>query len=103
MNALDFTKAQRAALPALYSTQYVELEDHVALAKLFTPCSNWTWYVIEFDGDDFFCGLVDGLENEFSYFSLKELNSLTSLFGLSIERNSYFESRPVGDLLEKVC
>jgi Protein of unknown function (DUF2958) len=33
----------------------------------------WTWYVIEFDGEDPFFGLVDWFERELGYFSLREL------------------------------
>ena len=70
MNNL-LTKADIAMLPRLYETQHLEVEDKVIVAKLFTPWSNWTWYVIEFDGEDQCFGFVKGLEAEFGYFSLK--------------------------------
>ena len=36
--------------------------DATAWVKFFTPDANWTWYATEFDGDDTFFGLVDGVE-----------------------------------------
>ena len=96
------TNKLRRTIPSLYATECLEPKLKNIVCTFFTPWSNWTWYVIEFDGDDLFWGLVDGLEVEFGYFSLKELERLTSPFGLSIERDIYFESRPVGDLMEKL-
>ncbi len=54
--------------------------------------SIWTWYVLEFDGEDTFFGLVDGLEVELGYFSLSELESLRGLLGEpAVERDLYFK------------
>jgi hypothetical protein len=41
------TQELRSRLPALYSTEQVA--DPEAKVKFFTPWSNWTWYVLEFD------------------------------------------------------
>ena len=38
-------------------------KDPVAQVKFFYPDFDWTWYGIEFDGEDIFYGLVDGFEN----------------------------------------
>ena len=40
--------------------------------KFFTPWTSWTWYGIEFDGEDLCFGLVDGHEEELGYFSLSD-------------------------------
>ena len=66
--------------------------------KLFTPWTNWTWYVIEFDGTDQCFGYVKGLDSEFGYFSLSELASLEGPFGLKVERDRFFSPTQVGDL-----
>jgi len=58
----------------------------LAQVKFFTPDAQWTWYASEYDGDDIFFGLVSGLELEFGYFSLKELQEIKGLMGLPIER-----------------
>ena len=56
------TKEIIEKLPKLYETEDVELEDKLIQAKLFTPWTNWTWYIIEFDGEDRCFGFVKGHE-----------------------------------------
>ena len=63
----------KAQLPALGSTQ--GQQDPLVICKFFHPCSGWTWYVTEFDGDDLFFGLVNGNLPELGYFSLDELEA----------------------------
>ena len=61
-------------------------------AKLFTPDSNWSWYIIEVDRKGDLCfGLVDGHYPELGYFSLKELESVRGPWGLPVERDIGFE------------
>ena len=86
----------RIQLPQLYSQE--EVDDPKAIAKFFTPDSNWTWYATEFDGKDTFFGLVDGFEKELGYFSLKELESIRGAFGLPIERDLWFEPTPLSEI-----
>jgi Protein of unknown function (DUF2958) len=97
MNLLpDDIKAQ---LPALYSQE--QTEDPIAYAKFFTPNSNWTWYATEFDGEDVFFGLVQGLEEELGYFSLEELQTTTGPAGLPIERDLSFTPTPLSQLRQQ--
>jgi len=92
-------------LPALYATDGVKPEEKVVHMKLFTPTSNWTWYVVEGEyrvsHDDFvFFGLVDGLEREWGYFSLKELESVPPRWGCQgVERDLYFTPGPLAEVL----
>jgi hypothetical protein len=60
-NLLD--QASREKLPPLYSREEKGLGAQ-AQVKFFTPDTNWTWYASEFDGEDFFFGLVSGFEVE---------------------------------------
>ena len=85
------TKEIRKQLPALYTNENVD--DPKAIVKFFTPFSNWTWYATEFDGNDTFFGLVDGLDRELGYFSLSELESL----GGKIERDMWFDPTPLSE------
>jgi hypothetical protein len=80
-------------LPPLRSAERVE--DPTVHAKFFTPWSDWTWYVLEFDGEDTFFGLVDGFEVELGYFSLGELESLRGPGGLTVERDIHFKPKPL--------
>ena len=79
----------RARIPKLYSTDG-EL-DPTAWVKLFTPDSIWTWYVVEWDGQDLCFGLVSGHELELGYFSLAEIDRVRGGLGLPVERDLYFD------------
>jgi Protein of unknown function (DUF2958) len=92
------TKELIACIPGLYETEEVELEDKIIHAKFFTPWSNWTWYVIEYDGINLCFGYVKGLESEFGYFSLKELESINGPFGLKVERDIHFQPTKVSEI-----
>lgn len=70
-------------------------------AKLFTPMSNWTWYILEMDHETGECyGLVDGLEMESGYFDLTELSEVTLLDGLlmGVERDLYWTPETLGSI-----
>lgn len=70
------------------STDHVPCENKIAICKFFTPDSNWTWYACEFDPvERIFFGFVRGMENEWGYFSLDELESVRAPLGLPIERD----------------
>ena len=89
----------RNRLPPLYATQ--EVPDPVVQVKFFTPWTGWTWYATEFDGVDTFFGYVQGLEDEWGYFSLSELEQVEGPAGLRIERDLYFTPTPISHLLPK--
>jgi hypothetical protein len=72
----------------------------LGIIKLFTVDSSWTWYLMEYDGDDLLFGLAVGLETEFGYVSLRKLQSVTNPMGLHIERDLWFRPTPVRELPE---
>ena len=77
----------RKRLPPLY-TQEAEAEPMV-YARFFMPGTAWTWYVTEGqeeDGDFLFFGYVIGLEKEWGYFALSELESVRGPLRLPLER-----------------
>jgi hypothetical protein len=81
-------------IPPLYETQHDG--DPLVRLKWFTPDSSWTWYVTEYDPADRLCfGLVVGHEREFGYFSLTEIEQVRGPLGLRIERDLYFDPKPV--------
>ena len=90
------TKEIADKLPALYSQE--DVADPVAQVKFFDPTGSWSWYATEFDGQDLFFGFVDGFEKELGYFSLSELESLQLPFGLTIERDKFFEPKPLSEI-----
>ena len=83
------TKVLRRKLPSLYATE--NEKDPLVICKFFAPDSSWTWYALEFDGEDTFFGYVDGFEAELGYFSLSELESIRGELGLPIERDKWFK------------
>lgn len=86
------TTELRAQLPALYAQE--KTDDPLVYAKFFTPDAQWTWYITEGedDGGDFrFFGYVVGLEEEWGYFLLSELQRVRGHLRLPVERDLYFE------------
>ena len=88
------TKALEKKLPALHSAT------GKAFVKWFTPDANWTWYVMEYDPKTGECfGFVDGLEKEFGYFTLNQVQEVRGKFGLPVERDLLFETTDVEELV----
>jgi len=94
------TNELRNRLPALYSQEHVV--EPVVYAKFFLPGTGWTWYVTEGSQqeDDFlFFGFVVGLESEFGYFLLSELESVRTSLGLAVERDLSFREGRLTDVV----
>ena len=85
------TDELRGRLPPLYSQEAEP--DPVVHCRFFLPGTNWSWYVTEGQeqGKDFlFFGYVIGLESEFGYFLLSELESARTRLGAQVERDLTF-------------
>jgi hypothetical protein len=94
------TDELKARLPPLYS-QEGEAEP-IVHAKFFMPGTRWTWWVTEGEprGNDFlFFGFVNGLEDEFGYFCLSELESVQGPLGLHVERDLAFQPGKLTDVV----
>ena len=94
------TESIRRQLPPIYATE--KMPDPIAWVKFFTPYARWTWYTTEFDGQDTFFGLVQGLEEELGYFSLTELLSARGPYDMRIERDLQFQPTPLSKLWQRV-
>ncbi len=90
------TEEIRKRLPPLYSQE--NNPDPLVICKFFYPDFSWTWYAIEFDGKDLFFGYVAGFECELGYFTLSELLSNRGKMGLPIERDLYFDPKPLSEV-----
>jgi len=96
------TKEIRKKLPPLGSQEGLGGKT-VAHVKFFTPDSSFTWYAMEFDGEDLFFGLVDsGSIKELGYFSLSELQKVRGHLGLPVERDLYYEPKTLAELMPEV-
>ena len=90
----------KARLPPLYAQEAAA--EPIVYAKFFMPGSGWTWYVTEGseqEGDFLFFGFVVGLESEFGYFLLSELESVRTQLGLQVERDLYFTEGKLTDVV----
>jgi hypothetical protein len=86
----------RPTIAKLYATEGEP--DPMCQVKLFTPDANWTWYIIEWDGDDLCFGFVVGLDQELGYFSLAEIDNVRGGLGLPVERDLYFTPCRLSDV-----
>ncbi|KKL89528.1 hypothetical protein LCGC14_1913760 [marine sediment metagenome] len=103
------TKANRKALPKLYTNEEKPLSEAMAVVKFFTPWTYWTWYasegepVLDDQGNEIdfkFFGLVDGHEMELGYFLLSELESMAGRFGLKIERDMHWKPKSLQAIMD---
>jgi hypothetical protein len=84
-------------IPPLYATE--DIKDPLAHVKLFTPDSNWSWYITEYSKKEKQCfGLVDGHEQELGYFSLVELEELRGPMGLAVEIDLHFQPTKLSEI-----
>lgn len=96
------TDELKNALPKLYEQE--ETEDPKVFIKFFFPAGNWTWFVTEGEpeGDDFmFFGYVIGLEKEWGYFTLKQLEEI-NVRHLTVERDLYFRQESFSKCLARL-
>lgn len=67
--------------------------DETLRVKLFDPTGYWTWYIQTWDGEDICFGYVRGEEDEWGFFSLKELSAIRGRLGIGIEIDVYFQPK----------
>lgn len=100
---LLLTQEIRDTLPPLYNSEKHPEMEAIAQVKFFSPYSQWTWYAVEFDGEDTFFGLVDGFEMEYGYFSYSELEAVTVFGGVpAVERDCHWSPRPVKEIEKEI-
>jgi hypothetical protein len=100
-----FTKEILKKLPALYTQEAHENpeKEMVFYVKLFTPDSNWTWFIAEYDPEkEIAWGYVMGLENEYGTIDIKELKEVRGPFGLPIERDISFDPIKEKELMDEI-
>ena len=100
-----FTKEILKKLPALYTQEAHENpeKEMVFYVKLFTPDSNWTWFIAEYDPKkEIAWGYVMGLENEYGTIDIKELKEVRGPFGLPIERDISFDPIKEKELMDEI-
>ena len=93
------TEEIKKKLPPLGATDG-QGDDAIVQVKFYTPWAGWTWYALEYDPETrVFFGLVDGFEKEYGSFSLDELESINGPVGLKIERDLYFGTPKLSEVV----
>ena len=95
------TRELGETVPALYANEnFADYDSVVAHAKLFSPYSNWTWYITEWQAGTGLCfGLVEGFDTELGYFDLTELAEVTVFGGVpAVERDLYWKPTTLGEI-----
>jgi hypothetical protein len=90
-------------LPGIGASLEIALEETLVYVKFHDPASRWKWYVIEFDGEDTFFGLVvNPVGVVAGQFKLAELECLRfgdeQEEGEGVERDTRFQPLTVADL-----
>ncbi|MBU2512136.1 DUF2958 domain-containing protein [bacterium] len=80
-------------------------EDPLVVAKFFDPCGSATWLILEYDPKEAiaFCYVMGLSHDEFGYTSLIELESIKRPFGLTIERDLYFQPARLSKFKKGAC
>ena len=77
--------------------------DPVVVAKFFNPMGAGTWYATEYDPEskEFFgyVSIFGDWNDEWGSFSLTELENYHGKFGLGIERDLYFDEKPISQVV----
>jgi len=92
---LLITKEQKAELVANHEANYNREKtiDFKPVVKFFNPCGAGTWLITELNPDtNIMFGLCDIGYPELGYVDLNELKRVRLPFGLSIERDAWFEA-----------
>tara|TARA_Y100000817_G_C16651966_1_gene453264 strand:- start:239 stop:706 length:468 start_codon:yes stop_codon:yes gene_type:complete len=98
------TREIEKALPAMYATDGIPLEEKTAYAKYFTPTSNWTWIAFEYDPKtrDIFGGVQSPNtygQWELGYTNLDQLANARHKLGFPlVERDVSFTPKKVKDI-----
>lgn len=98
------TKALEKRFAEVGSQEYVK--DPIVVAKFFNPAGCGTWFATEYEQSTrTFFGYVSifgDWNDEWGYFSLKELESFKGPFGIGIERDLYWDEKRFSEVISKL-
>jgi len=95
------TKSLISRFPPLESTDNIHPEKIKVICRFFLPGTHWSWYPTEYDGFSTFFGLVEGDCTELGYFTLEELRQRKGPFMARVERDRFFSTCKLADLMKK--
>ena len=94
------SKDRLAAIPRLYETEHVPLQDKMIHLHFFI--AGCDWYVAEFDGDDLFWGFAilhnDFVNAEWGYISFAELKAVRLKGWLEVDCDLHWKVRKASEV-----
>jgi len=82
------------------------VKDPIIIAKFFNPTGIGYWFAYEYNPKEkIFFGYVSlfgDYNDELGYFSLAELETFKGKFGLGIERDLYFNEKPLSEVKKEL-
>ena len=85
-------------LPKMYETEKIECSKKILHVRYISIFSDWEWYLCEYDRTSKTAfGFVKGMEDEWGYFSIKEIEEINAE-NLRIIRDESFTPRQFGEL-----
>jgi len=87
------TAAVARKIPPIGATGELKRDEITVHAKLFSPYTGWVWYIIEMEPNIGLCFM------EMGNFYLSELCSVSAYGAPAIERDLYWQSRPLGEVM----
>jgi hypothetical protein len=96
------TEAIRKSFPKIGETDGKLPSERKIVCKLFSCFSNFTWYCLEFDGEDTLFCYVKGHENEYGYSSLNELQNTKWQGVPAVERDMHYGDHTLQEVLDGV-
>jgi len=74
--------------------------DQLVVAKIFDPCGNWSWYLMNQapEDPDYLWGIVKGFEVEMGSISYQELHDYIGPLCIGLERDLHFKPRPAQEI-----
>lgn len=94
---------ERLRISLLQRVEQEGIKDPIVFALYRVPLSGWTWFATEgkaVGGDFLFFGYVVGLEREWGYFCLSELESV-DINGIKVCRDEDHMPRPLSECLQQ--
>lgn len=94
------TKPILSQLLPLESTDRMDKKNIKVPCRFYLSGTRWCWHPFEFDGHDTFFGLVKGEVTELGYFTLDQLRQRKGPMGSRVERDKFFSSCRLSELMK---
>ena len=94
------TRADKRQIPRFEMT--MGSLDPTVHVLFHVPMLDWTWYVIECNGNDQVFALEERERTKWGFYDLQELQELRGPFGLRIQQAQWYHSMPLSQARHEV-